>query len=138
MPILLKTVGRRNPSLPDAPLKFYPVQKTVKMIDENTVAELIAEETTLNPAEVLMAIRQLSKVLLRELMNSNSVQLGNWGSFGITLSSTGSETAELVKDTNVKRVNVRLISGTEMKQELLKAQFKWIEKKDKASDKKKE
>ena len=138
MAILLKTVSRRNPLMPEAPLKYYPVQKTIKMIDESTVADLIADETTLNPAEALMAIRQLCKVLLRELMNSNSVQLGNWGSFGITLSSTGSETAELVKATNVKRVNVRFTPGTEMKDALKKAQFAWIEKPEKAEEKKKE
>lgn len=136
MAILLKTVMRNNPLDKDAAPKFYPVQKTIQMIDETTVAEQIADETTLNPAEALMAIRQLRKVLLRELLNSNSVKLGNWGSFGITLNTEGADTKDAVKATHVKRVNVRFTPGTEMKEALKKAKFEWIDKdKDKEAEK---
>lgn len=128
MAILLKTMMRKDPLDKDAAPKYYPVQKTIKMIDETTVAEQIADETTLNPAEALMAIRQLRKVLLRELMNSNSVKLGNWGSFGITLSTEGADNRESVKATHVKKVNVRFTPGTEMKASLNRAQFEWIDK----------
>lgn len=131
MAILLKTVMRKNPMDQDAPPKYYPVQKTVHMVDETSVAEQIADETTLNPAEALMAIRQLRKILLRELMNSNSVQLGNWGSFGITLSTQGAETPEQVKATHVKQVKVNFTPGTEMKEALKKARFEWIDKETK-------
>lgn len=129
MAILLKTVMRKNLLDKDAAPKYYPIQKTVHMVDETEVAEQIADETTLNPAEALMAIRQLRKVLLRELLNSNSVKLGNWGSFGITLSSEGAETKDSVKATQVKKVNVRFTPGAEMKEALQKAQFEWIDKK---------
>ena len=129
MAILLKTVMRKNLLDKDAPPKYYPIQKTVHMVDETEVAEQIADETTLNPAEALMAIRQLRKVLLRELLNSNSVKLGNWGSFGITLSCEGADTEDSVKATQVKKVNVRFTPGAEMKEALKKAQFEWIDKK---------
>ena len=128
MAILLKTVARKNPNDKEAAPKFYPVQSTIKQVDESTVAELIADETTLNPAEALMAIRQLRKVLIRELLNSNSVKLGNWGSFSITLSTEGADTAANVKATNVKQINVRFTPGTELKEGLQKAQFEWFER----------
>lgn len=131
MAILLKTVARKNPQDKNAPVKYYPIQKTIRMVDETTVAEAIADETTLNPAEALMAIRQLRKILVRELLNSNSVKLGNWGSFGITLSTTGSETSEQVKANNVKTVNVRFTPGVELKEAMQKAQFEWIDKEEK-------
>ena len=38
MSIFLKPVQRANPSDPDAPKKWYPVQYTTKMVDENEVA----------------------------------------------------------------------------------------------------
>lgn len=134
MAILLKTVMRKNPLDKDAAPKFYPVQKTVHMVDETTVAEEIADETTLNPAEALMAIRQLRKILLRELMNSNSVKLGNWGSFGITLSTQGADTPEQVKATHVKQVKVNFTPGTEMKEALQKARFEWIDPEKKKAE----
>ena len=45
----MKAVQRINPSEPDEPKKWYPVQYTTKMVDENEVAMLITDETTLNP-----------------------------------------------------------------------------------------
>lgn len=46
MSIFLKAVQRINPSKPDEPKKWYPVQYTTKMVDESEVAMLIADETT--------------------------------------------------------------------------------------------
>lgn len=79
MAILVKPVQRVNPSDEDAPKKWYVTQ----------VAMDLADETTLNPSEAMMAIRQLRKILLRRLLGGESVKLGNWGSFSVTLSSTG-------------------------------------------------
>ena len=45
------------------------------MVDESEVAMLIAEETTLNPMEAAMAIRQLRKVMQRLLLDGKSVKL---------------------------------------------------------------
>ncbi|MDR0894256.1 MAG: DNA-binding protein, partial [Prevotellaceae bacterium] len=63
MSILIKAVRRYNPQKPKDPYKWYPVQNTTKQLDETEVAELVSEETTLNPSEALMAIRQLRKVV---------------------------------------------------------------------------
>lgn len=43
MSIFLKAVQRINPSEPDEPKKWYPVQYTTKMVDESEVAMLIAD-----------------------------------------------------------------------------------------------
>ena len=42
MSIFLKAVQRINPSEPDEPKKWYPVQYTTKRVDESEVAMLIA------------------------------------------------------------------------------------------------
>jgi len=91
MSIFLKAVQRINPSEPDEPKKWYPVQYTTKMVDESEVAMLIADETTLNPMEAAMAIRQLRKVVQRLLLDGKSVKLGDWGTFNITLNTEGAE-----------------------------------------------
>ena len=89
MAILVKPVQRVNPSDEDAPKKWYVTQVTTTQVDETQVAMDLADETTLNPSEAMMAIRQLRKILLRRLLGGESVKLGNWGSFSVTLSSTG-------------------------------------------------
>lgn len=46
MSIFLKAVQRTNPQDPKAPKRWFPVQYTTKMVDENEVAMLIADKTT--------------------------------------------------------------------------------------------
>lgn len=128
MSIFLKAVQRINPSEPDEPKKWYPVQYTTKMVDESEVAMLIADETTLNPMEAAMAIRQLRKVVQRLLLDGKSVKLGDWGTFNITLNTEGAERKEDLTARNVKRVNINFQPADEMKAAMQKADFVWLDK----------
>ena len=77
MAILVKPVQRINPLDKEAPKKSYVTQVTTAQADETEVAMELADETTLNPSEAMMAIRQLRKILLRRLLGGESVKLGN-------------------------------------------------------------
>ena len=79
---------RANPNDEDAPKKWYVTQVTAAQVDETQVAMDLADETTLNPSEAMMPIRQLRKILIRRLLGGESVKLGNWSSFSVTLSSS--------------------------------------------------
>ena len=128
MSIFLKPVQRHNPMEKDAPMKWYPVQYTTKLVDENEVAELIADETTLNPMEAQMAIRQLRKVVQRLLLDGKSVKLGNWGTFNVTLSTEGVDKKDDLTARNVKAVNINFQPGDELKTAMQKAEFVWLNK----------
>lgn len=128
MSIFLKPVQRRNPADEDAPMKWYPVQYTTKLVDETEVAELIADETTLNPMEAQMAIRQLRKVVQRLLLDGKSVKLGNWGTFNVTLNTEGADTKDALTARNVKVVNINFQPGTELKAAMQRADFVWLNK----------
>lgn len=128
MSIFLKPVQRRNPADENAPMKWYPVQHTTKLVDESEVAELIADETTLNPMEAQMAIRQLRKVVQRLLLDGKSVKLGNWGTFNVTLNTEGADTKEALTSRNVKNVNINFQPGSELKTAMQKADFVWLNK----------
>lgn len=130
MAINLKCIQRINPQDRTGEQKWYPIQKRAELIDESTVAELIAEDTTLNAAEALMAIRRLRKIVVQQVLNGNSVKLGDWGSFSITLTTTPADTkAELTAD-NITKVNLRFSAGTEVKTALKAAKFVWMNKDD--------
>ena len=88
----------------------------------------LADETTLNPSEAMMAIRQLRKILLRRLLGGESVKLGNWGSFSVTLSSLGVPTKEEVNAKNIKSVNLNFQPDEAFKTDLQKATFAWVDK----------
>ncbi len=132
MAIILKKTQRVKPgtskeNMASAAKKWYPVQHTLELMDETSVAAQVADETTLNPAEALMAIRQLRKVVLRALLDGKSVKLGDWGTFQVRLSTDGAATKEALTAANVKQVRINFQPGSEMKAALQKATFVWGE-----------
>lgn len=128
MAILVKPIQRINPQDKDAEKKWYVTQVTSAQVDETQVAMEIAEETTLNPSEGMMAIRQFRKIVLRHLLAGESVKLGNWGSFSVTISSIGVAKKEEVNANNIKSVNLNFQPDDEFKADLQKARFAWVDK----------
>lgn len=129
MAILIKPLQKVNPKdLNATDRKWYVSQVTSTQVDETQVAMEVAEETTLNPSEAMMAIRQLRKIVLRHLLSSESVKFGNWGNFNITISSTGSDTKKDVSTKNIKSVNLIFQPDEQFKADLNKASFAWVDK----------
>lgn len=128
MAILVKPIQRANPQKPEEAKKWYVTQVTTAQVDETQVAMDLADETTLNPSEAMMAIRQLRKILLRHLLAGESVKLGNWGSFSITLSSLGVNAKDEVNARNIKSVNLNFQPDEAFKSDLQKATFAWVDK----------
>ena len=128
MAILVKPVQRVNPNKPTEPKKWYVTQVTTAQVDETEVAMDIADETTLNASEAMMAIRQLRKILLRRLLGGESVKLGDWGSFSVTISSNGVATKDEVSAKQIKSVNINFQPDEAFKTALQKANFAWVDK----------
>ncbi len=123
MAILFNKIERSNPGNPSAPKKWYPVLKALRRVKEKDVAKDIADETTLNRKEAEMALVQLEKVLIRNLLSSNSVQIGDWGTFYLTCKSTPSNTKGEVTANNIDNLNVRFLAGKSLKDALREATF---------------
>jgi predicted histone-like DNA-binding protein len=128
MSILLNSVQRVNPRDPKAPRKWYFVQHLSAQLSETDVAKFISDETTLNQSEALMAIRQLHKVLVRSLLNGQSIKLGDWGTFDLSINSEGVEKKSDLTVRNIKQVNVNFRAGEELKAELQQAEFVSLDK----------
>jgi len=126
MPILLNRIERSNPQTKNK--KWYATIKTLAQIKEKAVAKQIADETTINPKEAEMALAQLEKVLINNLLSSNSVQLGDWGSFHLTCNSEGMDTREAVTAKAVKGLNIRFKPGKALKDALKNPSFVFTDK----------
>ena len=127
MPIVLNKVERGNPMNKDAAKKWYVTLKTVTQVKETEVAKQIADETTLNRKEAEMGLAQLEKVLILNLLASNSVQLGDWGSFHLTCNSEGMDTKKELTAAAVKGLNIRFTPGKALKEAIQKASFVFAE-----------
>jgi predicted histone-like DNA-binding protein len=78
----------------------------------------------LNPKEAEMAIGQLLKVVSNLLLNGNTVQLGELGSFRVTAHSEGVVTESEVTAGQIKKLNLRFSVSESLKASLGKATFK--------------
>lgn len=124
MTLLYNKIQRGVPGKPEEPKKWYISVKTLGQIGEKDVARQIADETTLNPKEAEMAIDQLEKILIRLLLDGHTVQLGDWGSFYLTLNCTGAATEKDATPAAVQSINIRFKPGKELKTAISAATFR--------------
>ena len=123
MSLIYNKTQRGNPSDVTAPKRWYPLLKSTGLVKEREIAQLLADETTLNPKEAEMAVSQLFKVAVAQLLNGKTVQLGSLGSFRLTASATGSDTEAEVTASKIKKLNVRFTESEELKTALKKAKY---------------
>lgn len=123
MAVFYNKVEKANPANREEK-KWYASLKRIHLVKEKEVAKQIADETTINRKEAEMALAQFQKILVRELLNGNSVQLGDWGSFRLTCSSEGKDTKEEVTADTIQKVNIRFTAGKELKNALESISFK--------------
>jgi len=128
MAVFFNKIERINPINRAAQKKWYPTVKTISQIKEKEVAKQISDETTLNRKEAEMALGQLEKVLIHNLLSSNSVQLGDWGSFYLTCNGKAGDTKESVTASNIVGLNIRFSPGKALKDALKKVTFVPAEK----------
>ena len=121
MAIVLNRVERINPQTKTK--KWYATIKTVAQVKEKAVAKQIADETTMNRKEAEMALAQLEKVLINNLLSSRSVQLGDWGVFHLTCNSEGKETRGDINARAVKGLNIRFKPGKALREAIKSASF---------------
>jgi len=126
MAVFYNKVQRANPTN-RSEIKWYATLKRISMVKEKEVAKQISDETTINRKEAEMALAQFEKILIRELLNGNSVQLGDWGSFYLTCKSEGKDTKEETNASSIQKVNIRFVAGKSLKEALQKVTFKDVD-----------
>jgi predicted histone-like DNA-binding protein len=123
MPVFFNKVERPLPGQAAGQRKWYAVVKTIGQVSEKDASRLIADETTLNPKEAEMALSQFQKILIHSLLNGQSVQLGDWGSFHLTCRSAAHDTRDEVTGKSIEKLNIRFVPGKALKEAIARAVF---------------
>ena len=123
-----KLVQKKNPQKREE-VKFYanPVNVGHKSLDD--IARDIAGRSSLTRGDVSNVLYNFIDCLPHYLRDGFSIQLGNFGSMRVTLSSKGAETEKAFKTETIKP---RLVftPGTELKRELAANSYESLRKKD--------
>lgn len=122
--VILQQSAKGHPRDPKGARKWYAILKSVGQVDEHEVAKLVSDETTLNPKEAEMAVYQLEKVMERLLLDGHTVQIGELGSFSLTIISEACHGEKEVTPDKIKKLNLRFRAGKGIKAALENAKFR--------------
>lgn len=121
MALFFNKIQRINPSDPKAPRKWYIILRSIGIMKERDVAKEIADETTLNPKEAEMSIYQLQKVVVKALLDGKTVQLGELGTFQLTVKSKGVDDEKDANASLAEKINIRFMPSSSLKKAIAEA-----------------
>ena len=124
--IKLKTVQRPNPSDASANRKFYVSAKNAGEITLEEMSENISDRCTLTDTDVLAALSALQREMTKNLMNGKIVRFGTFGSFQLSLNSSGVEKVDDASLHQVKGVRVRFRPGTRIQENLRNLKYTMV------------
>lgn len=98
--------------------QFYARPAHAQRVEIEELAEQISYSTTLTDVEVQGVINALIRQMQQNIAQGRIVALGKFGSFHITFNCKGVDNKEDFNIDQVKKVNLRFLPGTALKQAL--------------------
>lgn len=124
MAIPFKVVPRVNPADRNQPPKFCAQGVSKGHTTLRDLSNKIKQISTVSSVDTMATLEALIQELPGEIAEGKIVQLGEFGSFGITLQSEGAETEEAFTAANIKRFSIRFRRGKIFKNTLNNAGYK--------------
>ena len=123
MAIQYRLMERIKPNDPTAPKKHYAITQSSGEVSLRQLADQIGEISTVSSIDTMAVLESLLKVLPRQLLDGKIIRLGDFGSFRLSLSSSGADKAEDFTKNMIKGVNLLFRPGKQITDELNKAEF---------------
>ena len=111
----------------------YSKDETPKAYAKNQVSEIWSLEKfakhisdhngVYSRGTVKGVISDMCECLVEQLLNGNKIQLGELGTFGISISSEGAESIEKFTSKNIKAVNILFTPGADFENLIGRAEF---------------
>lgn len=131
----IRLVKRKNPQKKEEEkLHASPVNVGKKTLRD--IARDIAGRSALTLGDVESVLTNLTECLPGYLRDGHSVQLGDFGTVRVTLSSAGADTPKAFKIESIKP-RVSFLAGVELKKQLRDIPFETVKPKDEEDTKEK-
>ena len=115
MSIKFKTQPRKNPQDMAAPDKFYAAAIGNGETDMESLAEMIAYQSTLTDTDCYAVLRSLEHNIINELKQGRIVKLGSLGNFQVSISSDGKATPEELTAADVTKSRILFRPGKKLR-----------------------
>ena len=122
-----KTIGKKNPQDLLAPEKFYAQIIADGRIDLKALAFFVSKQSTVSRADCYAVLISLVEWITFHLSEGKIVDLGDLGSFRLSLSSTGQELAEDFNASAIKKAKIIFSPGADLKSMLNTIKYTKVE-----------
>ena len=112
--------AKRNPAKPGM-IKYYPQMAPSTPITLAQVVKRIEKRSTVSSADVKAVLDALQYEVIEALADGNSIRLNDLGSFRLTITAEGADSAAEAKKQGarlIKQVNVKFTKSTAMRDAL--------------------
>ncbi len=117
----------RNPLKPEEAFKAYAKNQVNEIWPLEKFAKHIADHNGVySRGTVKGVLSDMCECLVEQLLNGNKIQLGELGTFGISISSTPAETLEKFTAKNIKAVNILFAPGDDFDNLVGRAEFNLV------------
>lgn len=118
---------KANPIHPEQPEKAYAKNQVSEVWSLEKFAKHISDHNGVySRGTVKGVICDMCECLVEQLLNGVKIQLGELGTFGISISSEGAESVEKFTSKNIKAVNILFSPGEDFENLLNRAEFNLV------------
>lgn len=122
----IKLVKKVNPQQPEAEKKWYANPVNQGVITKHRISKDISGRSSLTRGDISNVLENLIDELPKYLTEGNSVKLGDFGTFRLSISGTGSDSPESYNTANIKKTKVVFTPGAALKRELDNIRFERV------------
>lgn len=123
MPVKFTTTPKKDPRNLEADPKYYAIVKSDGRVDTIGVAKSINSMSTVSNADTVAVLEAFLHVVPEKLSDGKIVELGDFGSFRVSVSSEGADAPEDVTTRNITGSKVIFKPGKRFKQMLATMEF---------------
>lgn len=116
-----------NPIKPEMPEKAYAKNQVTEIWSLEKFSKHIADHNGVySRGTVKGVISDMCECLVEQLLNGNKIQLGELGTFGISISSVGADSVDKFNSRNIKAVNILFTPGPDFENLIGRAEFNLV------------
>lgn len=123
MPVKFTTTPKKDPRNLEADPKYYAIVKSDGRVDTIGVAKSINSMSTVSNADTVAVLEAFLQVVPEKLSDGKIVELGDFGTFRVSVSSQGANQPEEVTARNITDTKVIFTPGKRFKQMLGTIEF---------------
>ena len=117
----------KNPTVENAVEKAYAKNQVSEIWTLEKFAKHISDHNGVySRGTVKGVISDMCECLVEQMLNGNKIQLGELGTFGISISSVGAESIEKFSSRNIKSVNILFSPGVDFENLISRAEFNLV------------